>query len=163
MTAFAPSWNSAFSFSPSFAPAGGFSAASNFAPAAGAAAPAAGAAGGAAGAAGGAGGALGLLGGPVGAAASAGIGLVGGLLEANAAGKAMKGAMNAQRIQAQNILAAREYEKEQDLARQLRAEMLKRDMRIAGFNRPEYFNSFMASGMPATSAAKMSFSPIMRF
>lgn len=156
MTAFAPSWNSAFNFSPSFAPAGGFSAASNFAPAAGAAAPAAGAAGGA-------GGALGLLGGPVGAAASAGIGLVGGLLEANAAGKAMKGAMNAQRIQAQNILAAREYEKEQDLARQLRAEMLKRDMRIAGFNRPEYFNSFMASGMPATSAAKMSFSPIMRF
>jgi len=161
MTAFAPSWNSAFNFSPSFAPAGGFSAASNFAPAAGAAAPAAGAAG-AAGGAGGAGGALGLLGGPVGAAASAGIGLVGGLLEANAAGKAMKGAMNAQRIQAQNILAAREYEKEQDLARQLRAEMLKRDMRIAGFNRPEYFNSFMASGMPAISAAKMSFSPIMK-
>lgn len=156
MTAFAPSWNSAFNFSPSFAPAGGFSAASNFAPAAGAAAPAAGAAGGA-------GGALGLLGGPVGAAASAGIGLVGGLLEANAAGKAMKGAMNAQRIQAQNILAAREYEKEQDLARQLRAEMLKRDMRIAGFNRPDYFNSLRASGMPATSAAKMSFSPIMKF
>jgi len=155
MTAFAPSWNSAFNFSPSFAPAGGFSAASNFASAAGAAAPAAGAAGGA-------GGALGLLGGPVGAAASAGIGLVGGLLEANSAGKAMKGALNAQRIQAQNILAAREYEKEQDLARQLRAEMLKRDMRIAGFNRPEYFNSFMASGMPAISAAKMSFSPIMK-
>ena len=154
MTAFAPSWNSAFNFSPSFAPAGGFSAASNFASAAGAAAPAAGAAGGA-------GGALGLLGGPVGAAASAGIGLVGGLLESAAADDAMKGALNAQRIQMQNILATREYEKEQDLARQLRAEMLKRDMRIAGFNRPEYFNSFMER-MPAISAAKMSFSPIMR-
>ena len=117
----------------------------------------------AAGAAGGAGGALGMLGGPVGMAASAGIGLVGGLFEANAAGHAMKAAQNAQRTQAQNTLAARQYENEQDLARQLRAETLKKDMRLAGVNRPEYFSSFMQSGMPAAAAAKMSFSPIMRF
>ena len=148
-------WNTPFSFNP----AAGFGMASSLAPgAAAAAAPAA-----AAGAAGGAGGALGMLGGPVGMAASAGIGLVGGLLEANAAGHAMKGAMNAQRIQAQNMLAARQYENEQDLARQLRAETLKKDMRLAGVNRPEYFSSFMQSGMPAAAAAKMSFSPIMRF
>ena len=125
------------------------------APGAAAAAPAA------AGAAGGAGGALSMFGGPVGMAASAGIGLVGGLLEANAAGHAMKGAMNAQRIQAQTMLAAREYENEQDLARQLRAETLKRDMRLAGVNRPEYFSLFNQT-MPSAAAAKMSFSPIMR-
>ena len=145
-------WNTPFSFNP----AAGFGMASSLAPgAAAAAAPAA------AGAAGGAGGALGMLGGPVGMAASAGIGLVGGLLEANAAGHAMKGAMNAQRIQAQNMLAAREYENEQDLARQLRAETLKRDMRLAGVNRPEYFSLFNQT-MPSAAAAKMSFSPIMR-
>ena len=147
-------WNQAFSFNPTAS----FGMASSLAPgAAAAAAPAA------AGAAGGAGGALSMLGGPVGMAASAGIGLVGGLLEGNAAGHAMKGAMNAQRIQAQNMLAAREYENEQNLARQLRAETLKKDMRLAGVNRPEYFSSFMRSGMPAAAAAKMSFSPIMRF
>jgi hypothetical protein len=96
-------------------------------------------------------------------AASAGIGLVGGLLEANSAGHAMKGALNAQRIQAQHMLAARQYENEQDLARQLRAETLKKDMRLAGVNRPEYFSHFRQAGMPAAAAAKMSFSPIMRF
>jgi hypothetical protein len=145
-------WNTPFSFNPT----AGFGMASSLAPgAAAAAAPAA------AGAAGGAGGALSMLGGPVGMAASAGIGLVGGLLEANAAGHAMKGAMNAQRIQTQNMLAARQYENEQDLARQLRAETLKRDMRLAGVNRPEYFSLFNKT-MPAAAAAKMSFSPIMR-
>jgi hypothetical protein len=145
-------WNTPFSFNPT----AGFDMASSLAPgAAAAAAPAA------AGAAGGAGGALSMLGGPVGMAASAGIGLVGGLLEANAAGHAMKGAMNAQRIQTQNMLAARQYENEQDLARQLRAETLKRDMRLAGVNRPEYFSLFNKT-MPAAAAAKMSFSPIMR-
>jgi len=140
-------WNTPFSFDP----AAGFGMASSLAPGA------------AAGAAGGAGGALGVLGGPVGGLISGGIGLAGGLLEANAAGHAMKGAMNAQRIQAQNMLAARQYENEQDLARQLKAETLKKDIRLAGVNRPEYFSSFMQSGMPAAAAAKMSFSPIMRF
>ena len=156
-------WNTPFSFNPT----AGFGMASSLAPgAAAAAAPAAAgaaAAPAAAGAAGGAGGALGMLGGPVGMAASAGIGLVGGLLEGNAAAHAMKGAVNAQRIQAQTMLAARQYENEQDLARALKAETLKRDMRLAGVNRPEYFSSFMQSGMPAAAAAKMSFSPIMRF
>jgi hypothetical protein len=147
-------WNTPFSFNPT----AGFGMASSLAPgAAAAAAPAA------AGAAGGAGGALSMLGGPVGMAAATGIGFVGDLLAGNAAGHAMKGAMNAQRIQAQNMLAARQYENEQDLARELRAETLKKDMRLAGVNRPEYFSSFMKSGMPAAAAAKMSFSPIMRF
>jgi hypothetical protein len=148
-------WNQAFSFNPT----AGFGMASSLAPgAAAAAAPAA-----AAGAAGGAGGALGVLGGPVGGLISGGIGLVGGLLEGNAAAHAMKGAVNAQRVQAQTMLAARQYENEQDLARQLKAKTLERDMRLAGVNRPEYFSSFMQSGMPAAAAAKMSFSPIMRF
>ena len=147
-------WNTPFSFNPT----AGFGMASSLAPgAAAAAAPAA------AGAAGAAGGALSILGGPVGMAASAGLNLVGGLLEGNAAAHAMKGAVNAQRIQAQTMLAARQYENEQDLARALKAETLKRDMRLAGVNRPEYFSSFMQSGMPAAAAAKMSFSPIMRF
>ena len=147
-------WNTPFSFNPT----AGFGMASSLAPgAAAAAAPAA------AGAAGAAGGALSILGGPVGMAASAGLNLVGGLLEGNAAAHAMKGAVNAQRIQTQTMLAARQYENEQDLARQLKAETLKRDMRLAGVNRPEYFSSFMQSGMPAAAAAKMSFSPIMRF
>ena len=147
-------WNTPFSFNPG----AGFGMASSLAPgAAAAAAPAA------AGAAGGAGAALGMLGGPVGMAASAGIGLVGGLLESSAAGHAMKSAANAQRMQAQNMLAARQYESEQDLARQLRAKTLERDMRIAGVDRPEYFSSFMQSGMPAAAAAKMSYSPIMRY
>jgi hypothetical protein len=147
-------WNQAFSFNPG----AGFGMASSLAPgAAAAAAPAA------AGAAGGAGAALGMLGGPVGMAASAGIGLVGGLLESSAASQAMKSAANAQRMQAQNMLAARQYESEQDLARQLRAKTLERDMRIAGVDRPEYFSSFMQSRMPAAAAAKMSYSPIMRY
>ena len=147
-------WNTPFSFNPT----AGFGMASSLAPgAAAAAAPAA------AGAAGAAGGALSILGGPVGMAASAGLNLVGGLLEGNAAAHAMKGAVNAQRVQTQTMLAARQYENEQDLARQLKAETLKRDMRLAGVNRPEYFSSFMQSRMPAAAAAKMSFSPIMRF
>ena len=125
-------WNTPFSFNPT----AGFGMASSLAPgAAAAAAPAA------AGAAGAAGGALRILGGPVGMAASAGLNLVGGLLEGNAAAHAMKGAVNAQRIQTQTMLAARQYENEQDLARALKAETLKRDMRLAGVNRPEYFSS----------------------
>ena len=126
------------------------------APGAAAAAPAA------AGAAGGAGGALSMFGGPVGMAASAGIGLVGGLLESSAADHAMKSAANAQRMQAQHMLAARQYESEQDLARQLKAKTLERDMRIAGVDRPEYFSLFDRT-MPAAAAAKMSYSPIMRY
>ena len=65
-------------------------------------------------------------------------------------------------MQAQHMLAARQYESEQDLARQLKAKTLERDMRIAGVDRPEYFSLFDRT-MPAAAAAKMSYSPIMRY
>ena len=157
------SWNTPLSFNPS----AGFNLGSSLAPAAtpiasAAGAGATGAATGAAGAAGGASGLLGALGGPWGMIGAAGLNLVGGVLEGISAGHAQKGALNASRIQQANMLAARDYEAEQALNRQLRAKMLERDMRIAGVNRPEYFNAFMQGGMSPTAAARMSYSPIMR-
>jgi hypothetical protein len=152
------SWNTPFSAPPqgfNFLGSGGAGLASGFGGAASGAA-------GAAGAAGGASGMLSALGGPWGMAAGAGLNLVGGVLEGIQAGHAQKGAMNAQRVQQANMLAAREYEAEQALNRQLRAKMMERDMRIAGINRPEYFNAFMQGGMSPTAAARWSYSPIMR-